>query len=338
VATLTRLGPFEADLRAAGIPTTCLNKRLKVDPMALQRLVAHLRRGRYDVVQTWIFAANVYGRIAARRARVPVVLTSEMAVDLWKGAGHRAIDRRLARWCDAVVGNSQAVLDYYRDLVGIEPAKLRLIYSGIGPEETPPAEAAAARAELGLAPGARLMVYAGRLARQKCVDDLIDALDLLQHIRPDTVTLLIGDGPERTRLEERAAAFRMLGRNVRFLGHRQDAARWIAAADIVVLSSRYEGLPNVVLEAMRCARPVVATAAPGTTELVVPGETGLLVPVGDHKALAAALRDLIDDPGRASRLGQACRDRVDRQFRADAMIEQFGELYETIARQKGLRV
>jgi hypothetical protein len=106
VATLTRMGPLLAELEVAGIPITALGKRFKVDPMVLARLVRFLKENRFDVVQTWIFAANTYGRVAARLARVPIVITTEMAVDLWKGKSQRWIDRRLARWCDRLVGNS----------------------------------------------------------------------------------------------------------------------------------------------------------------------------------------------------------------------------------------
>jgi glycosyltransferase involved in cell wall biosynthesis len=111
----------------------------------------------------------------------------------------------------------------------------------------------------------------------------------------------------------------------------------MAAADVVVLPSAYEGLPNVVLEAMRFRKPVVATSAPGTTELVVDGETGLLVPVGNVMHLARAIRDLVRDPALAGRLGEAGRARVDAHFRTDTMVARFAELYERLARSKGIR-
>src|SRR4051812_33237583 len=94
-AALTRLGPLEDELRDAGVPVTLIGKPLKVDPFALMRLTRFLKTKRFDVVQTWVFAANCYGRVAAARAKVPVVVTAEMAVDLWKGRGHLAIDRAL---------------------------------------------------------------------------------------------------------------------------------------------------------------------------------------------------------------------------------------------------
>ncbi|RUL83888.1 glycosyltransferase [Tautonia sociabilis] len=337
VAALTRLGPLEEQLRAGGVPVHAIGKRHKVDPGALGRLTRLLRDRRFDVVQTWIFAANVYGRIASRRAGVPVVVTAEMAVDLWKGKGHVLIDRRLARWTDRVVGNSQAVVDFYRDAVGIDPEKLERIFSGIGDEEPPEVDRRAVREELGLPPEATLLLFAGRLYPQKGVIDLLKAADLLQHVRPNLRTVIAGDGPLRGELEAFARAVELLetGR-VLFLGHREDVPRLLAAADALVLPSSFEGLPNVVLEAMRFRKPVVATAAPGTTEVVVDGQTGLLVPVGDATALARALLRVVDDPELARRLGEQGRARVESEFRAGVMIDRFAALYERIAREKGI--
>jgi glycosyltransferase involved in cell wall biosynthesis len=334
VATLTRLGPLEAELRAAGVPVTAIGKRFKLDPLALARLVRFLRAGRFDVLQTWIFAANTYGRIAARRARVPVVVTAEMAVDLWKGPRELAIDRYLARRTDRVVGNSRAVVDFYRQ-VGVPGDRLALIRSGIGDEEPPRVDPAEVRAGFGWPGDAPLLLFAGRLAAQKGVDDLIAAIDLVQYGLPELRVLIVGDGPLRTQLEATAHAFRLDGM-VRFTGHRDDVPRLLAAADVLVLPSLYEGLPNVVLEAMRFAKPVVATAAPGTTEVVADGRTGLLVPLRDPPALAQAIRTVVRDPELARRLGAAGRARVESEFRVDSMIEAFATLYEELARSKGL--
>ena len=336
VAALTRLGPLAGELQAAGVPVKLIGKRHKVDPLAMARLFRVVREGRFDVVQTWIFAANAYGRVAARRAGVPVVVTAEMAVDLWKGRGSLAVDRRLAGWTDRVVGNSDAVVDFYRR-AGIQEGKLAMIPSGIDDAPPPQVDPAEVRAELGIAAGAPLAIFAGRLAEQKGVDDLLYALDILQHVLPDLRTLIAGEGPLRGRLEGLAVAFGLRDK-VRFLGHREDVPRLLAAADLLVLPSRYEGLPNVVLEAMRAGKPVVATAAPGTTEVVAHDATGLLVPVGKPTELARAIRTLVLDPELGRRLGAAGRDRLDRDFRSDAMIARFAALYEDIARSKGLAV
>lgn len=335
-AALTRLGPLEADLNAAGVPVTLIGKRHKIDPFALSRLTRFLKAKRFDVVQTWVFAASTYGRVAAARAKIPVVVTAEMAVDVWKTQGHLAIDRWLAGRCDRVVGNSLAVVDFYRK-AGIPENRLAMIYSGVEPGEPPAVDRAEVREAFGWPPDAPLVLFAGRLMPQKGVDVLVAALDLLQHVRPDVRTLIAGDGPLRSELEETAHAF-TLDEKVKFLGHRNDVPRLLAAADLLVLPSRYEGLPNVVLEAMAYRKPVVATAAPGTTELVKDGETGLLVPVDDANLLARALRTLVDDADLRQRLGEAGRARVESEFGVATMVNRFAELYESLARAKGLAV
>lgn len=336
VAALTRLGPLEADLRAAGVPVTLIGKTGKLDPRTLGRLTRLMKQRKIHVVQTWIFAANVYGRIAARRARVPVVVTAEMAVDLWKSRAELAVDRFLARWTDRVVGNSKAVVEFYRK-AGVPEGKLGVIHSGIGEEEPPGDDPEAVRQALGARPGAAVMLFVGRLAKQKGVRDLLMAVDIVQHVEPEATTWVVGDGPLRESLEEVAESFGLLGTGrVRFLGHRDDVPRLLKAADLLVLPSLYEGLPNVVLEAMRFRKPVVATQAPGTTEVVTDGETGVLVPVGAPKELARALRDLIRDPERRKALGEGGRRRVEAEFQAERMIERFGELYEELAREKGV--
>jgi glycosyltransferase involved in cell wall biosynthesis len=335
VAVLTRLGPLESELSSAGIPVTLFSKRLKADVVALARLARWVAERRFDVVHTWIFAANVYGRMAARWARVPVVVTSEMAVDLWKRPGQLRLDRWLAGWTDRVVGNSDAVVDFYRQ-AGIEPAKLVRIYSGINLDGVAAVDPAAMRAALGVDAEAPVFLYAGRLADQKRVADLLDAADLLQHVEPSAVTLIAGDGPLRRALEERAAAFTLLGSGrVRFLGHREDVPSLLAAADALVLPSAYEGLPNVVLEAMAAGKPVIATAAPGTTEAVEAGRTGVLVPVGDVRGLCRAMRDLARNPAERRRLGEAGREVVAERFPVAAMIDAFACLYEDLVRAKG---
>ncbi len=333
VAALTRLGPLEADLRAANIPVTFIGKKLKADPFALLRLSSFMKDRKFDVVQTWIFAANTYGRIAAHRAKVPVVIVSEMAVDLWKGRAQLRVDRFLNRWTDRVVGNSQAVSDFYRNKADVPTEKLAVIPSGIGDEEPPNVDRGEVRRSLGISPEAPLLIFVGRLAEQKAVHDLLAALDILQHVRPDLRALIVGDGPLRNRLEEQAQALGLRAM-VKFLGHREDVPMLLVASDLLVLPSLYEGLPNVILEAMRFSKPVVATAAPGTTEVVKHGETGLLVPMKNSTELARAIRNVIEDKELANRLGIGGRMRVEAEFRASVMIERFACLYESLVNTK----
>ena len=334
VAALTRLGPLQAELEAAGIPVTSIGKRFKVDPFALSRLVRFLKAGRFDVVQTWIFAANTYGRVAARMAGVPVIVTTEMAVDLWKGKAEHVVDRRLARWCDRLVGNSHAVVDYYRKL-GVPDDRLAMIYSGITEEQPPAVDPAAVRAEFGFAADAPVVLFAGRLAEQKRIDDLLKALDLLQHVQPDLRTLIAGDGPLRTSLEQTAHAYHLDGPRAvprapggRAQAHgrrrpRRPAQRLRGSAEpgargheVRQAGGRNRGAGD---DGTRCRR---AVRRPG------PHRKPPVAGPGDPRRRA---RSRARPPPRRGRPA-----RVDGAFRSETMIEQFATLFEQLARAKGL--
>jgi len=338
VAALTRLGPLAGEFERASIPVTLIGKPLKIDPFALRRLAAWLRKGQFDVVQSWIFAANSYCRAAARLAfgrnrTRPVVIATEMAVDLWKSPWHFKIDRKLAQWCDAVVGNSHAVVDFYQKQVGIDATKLDCIYSGIeATEATLPdsAQKARARQEMQLAPeDGPVLLFAGRLAEQKRVLDLLKAVDILQHLHPRIRLLIAGDGPLKKELIAFAEAVDLKEKAL-FLGLRDDMPRLYNAADIVVLPSSYEGLPNVVMEAQLRGLPVVAAAAPGTTELVHHQKTGLTHPVGDSTELARLLDEIINNPEKAHALGQQGREMILRDFSVNLMADRFISLYQKL--------
>lgn len=339
VAVLTRTGPLETEFRASGIPVTTIGKPLKIDPFALMRLKRWLAENRFDVVQSWLFAGNAYSRAASRLAfglrkpDRPVVVATEMAVDQWKSRWHFRIDRAQQTWCDTVVGNSQAVVDFYRDTVGIAPSRLSMIHSGIDPDEARPADETtkqAARQSLGLAPDdGPVLLFAGRLADQKRVIDLLKAMDILQHLYPRIRLIIAGDGPLRRELEEFAKAVDLAGKAI-FLGLREDMPTLYDAADVAVLPSSYEGLPNLVLEAQLRAIPVVASAAPGTVELVTHDATGLLFPIGDSTDLARQLERLLSEPELGKKLGAAGRSAVLDKFTVSHMADRFEALYQDL--------
>lgn len=339
VGVLTRLGPLEREFRESGIPVTVIGKPLKVDPFALRRLGRWMRENRFEVVQSWLFAANSYARAAARLAYSsndsgrPVVVATEMAVDLWKSQWHFRIDRMLRTWCDTVVGNSQAVVDFYRDKAGIEASRLSMIHSGIDPGEANPIDEPKRRAAfeaLNLpADAGPILLFAGRLAEQKRVADLLKAADILQHLYPKIRILIAGEGPLRQSLGEFAAGVDLADKAM-FLGLRADMDTLYAAADVVVLPSSYEGLPNVVMEALLRAIPVVASAAPGTIELIENETTGLLYPVGDSTELARRLQRLLSDPELAQRLGMAGLSMIRERFNVSLMADRFESLYRQL--------
>jgi glycosyltransferase involved in cell wall biosynthesis len=183
--------------------------------------------------------------------------------------------------------------------------------------------------ELGFPEDAFIAGYIGRLAMQKRVRDLIWAVETLRQIRPQLRLVILGDGPERSRLEEFAHAVGC-AEYVRFLGHRDDALTWLSLFDAFCLASSFEGQSNSLMEAMAAGRAVVVTDIPPNRELVAPDETGLLVKPGDSVGFMQQLRRLIDEPSLRERLGAAARERMQTVFSVSTMVERYVALYRDV--------
>ena len=328
VAVLTRTGPYAEDLQRAGVPVTLIGKTWKVDPLAYWRLRQLMGRLRPDLVQTWLFAANAYGRAAALAAGVRHVVASEQCADPWKTWHHLAIDRRLARRTARIVVNAGGVRDFYVAR-GIPADKFVLIPNGIEPCRLDATTRSELLDELGLPGDARLIAAVGRLWPQKRLRDAIWAADLLKVIRDDVHLLVIGDGPECRRLMRFRDQVQIRDR-VHFLGHREDVPRMMRHFDLLWQASGYEGLPNTVMEALAAGVPVVGTDIPGNRELVIPGQTGYLVPVGDRAALARYANKILNDPPLAERLGQTGRRMMIDRYPIGKMITSHATLYDDL--------
>jgi glycosyltransferase involved in cell wall biosynthesis len=328
VCALTRGGPLEADLHAAGIPLTVIGKRWKLDPRAFLRLKRHIASLRPDLIHTWMFAANTYGFAAARACGVKNVLIGQRCVDPWKSGLQLVIDRQLARRCRGVVVNSEGVRDFYVQH-GAPADRVRVIPNGVAIPPPPGTTRRQLLAELELTDDARLIGLVGRLWPQKRVKDAIWAADLLKVIRDDVHLLVIGDGPQRDRLMRFRDQVRISDK-VHFLGQRGDVPRLMPHFDLLWSTSGYEGQSNAILEAMAAGVPVVASDIPGTRELVVPDETGYLIPVGDRAAFAKFSERLLSDAALAGRFSAAARSRVASDFSVEKMIERHIAFYREV--------
>ncbi len=327
--TLTRGGPYEADLKQAGVPLTILHKRFKFDPIALYRLKRLIADWQPDIVHSWHFAANSYARLIAGKKPRPRVIVSERCVDTWKSSWQCWLDRKQIPRTARLVSNSHSVADFYREL-GVPDGKLLVIPNGVALASRPaPADRNRTLAEYNIPVGARIVGCVGRLAVQKRVRDVVWAMQVLKQLADNVYLLVVGDGPERARLE-RLAEHMGCDNLVRFVGHRNDAPRLIACLDVLWLASDFEGMSNSILEAMAAGVPVVATDIPPNRELVVDGQTGYLVKVGDSTGLAQFADRILADHALAERLGAAARERVAGNFSIEQMVDAHCRLYRQV--------
>ena len=270
--------------------------------------------------------ASPYARLAARRAGVALVVCHEHCRAAPPTRSRRLVDRWLTDRRTRFIAVSEADRAWLL-ANGVRAHHIAVVTNGVDTTRFQPADRAAARAALGLAADAAILLVPARLEPRKDQVVLLAALSSLREAVPGAQVLFAGGGPLATVLPALAAATG-LGQAVRFLGLRDDIPSLMAAADVVVLPSRMEGLPLAVLEAMACARPVVATAVGGVAEAVADGETGRLVPAGDPAALAAALAALLNDPDLAHAMGQQARQVALARFRIEAATERLMGLYD----------
>ena len=329
VCGLTRGGPLAKYLKEQEIPVTVIGKTWKADPFAYLRLQRFIQRLRPDIVHTWLFAANSYGRYASLRNGIKRLISGERCVDQWKTRIQLAIDRYLAKRTSALVFPSEGVRDFYAKH-GITTEKHRVIPNGVSRcAPTDPLSREAVLKELNLPSGARLIAVVARLWPQKRIRDAIWGAELLSAIRDDAHLLVIGDGPLKWKLRRYSEKVHRSGQ-IHFLGHRNDVPRLMPHFDCLWLASTYEGLPNSILEAMAAGVPVVATDIPGNRELVTSNQTGYLVGVGDQAGFARHTNDILDNAELKSRLGEAGQRKVLNHYSVEKMVDRYALLYQEV--------
>lgn len=257
-----------------------------------------------------------------RAAGIPAIVRTEHLPYLLTDPGQQAEHRAGLNAVDATICVSEGTAESFR-AAGFTDRSLRTIPNGVaGPQES--ADREVLRQQLGLPPNAAVILTVARFTPQKGHATLLAAWPAILSTEPRAILLLVGDGPVRQEVEALAVGHGA----VRFLGKRDDVPTLMAVADLLVLPSRFEGLPLVVLEAMAAGLTVVATDAPGTDEAVIDGETGLLVPPDDPPALAHAVVAALGDPAARGRMAKAGRTRWQQCFTASRMAQDTLRLYD----------
>jgi len=325
-----RPGRVAREIEGAGVPVLVVRKRARVDPGLVLALTRLLRRQRIAMVQTYLFTANTWGRLAAILARVPVIVSSERNVDIWEERYKRTAGRLLDRWTRLTIANSQAV-ERYLVSRGLPAEKVRVVYNGVDTARFDGAAASeATRTELGIPLHHTVVGHLARLEPQKDPGTFLEAAAAVCARTAAVSFLVVGGGTLEGALKG-AARERGLQDRMIFTGPRRDVPRLLAACDLSVLSSVKEGMSNTVLESMAAGKPTVATRVGGNPELILDGETGFLVPPRDPAALASAMERLVDDPWLAKAMGLQARSRATERFSVDAMVATTEGLYDGLA-------
>ncbi|MDR2762081.1 MAG: glycosyltransferase [Planctomycetaceae bacterium] len=369
VAVLTRGGGFESELLDSGVRYHLINKRFKIDPFALSRLKSVIRKFQPDIVHTWLFAGNSYGRSAAISCGVKFIIAGERCVDLWKSGYQFCIDRYFAKKTNFIVTNSEGVKEFYvRN--GLPEEKFIVIPNAVVPlndkikpfardeflrrigveDSTPVGDYvpvmnpkynyeketyfSVSNDEL-LRRRPYIIGIVARLWAQKRITDALWVFESMRFLDLHFHAVIIGDGPERDMLLRYRDEWG-LSDCVHFLGHCNDAIRMIPSFDLLLNISESEGQSNSILEAMTFGVPVIATNIPGNRELVVDGETGILVEdsKNDFRKLRrdfvkATLMLLENEPLRI-KMSSAAKKRAAENFSLEKMIERHVELYRSL--------
>jgi len=316
--------PFVASMKSRGIPCKMISMSSDLDPLLLLRLVKFMRGHPSQVVHTHLIHADLYGTLAARLAGIPSVVSTKHGYNPWRSQRfYGLLDRLAAVFQTRIVTISDALGRWLVEIEGLPPEKLTTIHYSLDVNCFRPS----VTEDLSLQVSRPIIGTVSRLIHQKGIHILLQAFADCAKKHPSISLVVVGDGPERSNLASLAEELG-LGYRVEFWGHRSDIDKILHSIDIFALPTFGEGFGLVLLEAMACSKPVVATNVMSIPEIVEPGETGFLVPAKDVSALAEALDTLIVNPELWDQFGKAGFQRVKREFTVERMVRKTAEVYQ----------
>jgi glycosyltransferase involved in cell wall biosynthesis len=322
---------YAAAFEQAGIQLLLLKRRGKTDLAAWLPLLRALRRT--DVLHTHKFESNVWGAAWGSLLRVPVIVAHEHTWSYQGQPFRRFLDRELvARSVSAFVMVSREDERRAHEIEGVDRSRTIYMPNGVAPLA---ASGASVREELGIPAAAPVIGTVAVLRPQKALHNLIIATAFLKTEIPGLHVLIAGDGPERQQLTELVSTLGLEG-SIHLLGRRSDVADVVAAFDVAVTCSDFEGSPLSVMEYMSSGKPVVATRVGGVPDLIEDRVHGRLVEPGAPRALAEAIGELLRDPALRAELGRNAFARQRREFSIEQAVERFERLYETLHLSRGL--
>jgi len=315
--------------RQSGIEVHSLRINRKADLSGALRLHSLLKRVRVDILHTYLLHSNIIGRIIGRLVGVPTIIGSERTIGQ-AGKWDRILTKLTNPLTDAVEVNSQAGADAINQYLGVPKEKIELVRSGLDLKAYSTTSARPEmRADLNLNQDQHLVLYIGRLRPVKGVEYGLRAFAIASSSYPNLHMALAGEGEQRGYLQKLVADLDISHR-VTFLGIRKDLPNLLAASDSVLMPSITEGFPRTAIEAMAAGKPVIATDVGGTSEAIINGSTGILVPPKDVNAMAKALGELIADINLQTRLGKAGMQRAQQGYPIENYVKRLDGLYSRL--------
>jgi glycosyltransferase involved in cell wall biosynthesis len=335
---------YVEELDTAGIPVFSLGIRRKLpDPRPILRLARLIRAWRPEIVHSHMVHANILARIVRPLVKVPVLVCTAQNIDERgrKGSGRlrEFLYRLTDPFCDLTTQVSQAGLERYVQIGAVPRHKIRYIPNGVDTASFKSDLEARLRLrqELRLE-GAFVWLAVGRFDVQKDYPNMLRAFAQVVKKQSETFLLIVGDGPLRPAMEKLARDLGLKDQ-IRFLGIRRDVPELMSAADAYVMSSTWEGMPMVLLEASAAELPIVATNVGGNGEVVLDGKSGFLVPPNDPEALAQAMLRLMSlSEEERWRMGKLARQHIEARYSLDRVVNQWEALYRELLAKKGIRV
>ena len=332
-------GPMENEFTRLAIPITRLPRLAALDPYLFMNILRLIRRDPPDILHTHLVKSDIHGRLAGRLAKVPVIIStlhnSDPWAQRWPIGTLYGLSSRLA---DKLVAVSAEVRDYHIAYSGIDPQKIQVIQNGVNIQRFQDRKktGSAVRAEFKVDAGMVVYGIVGRFVPQKDHATFLRAAAKIHQQMPNARFLIIGDGPLRIELQTTAQQLG-LSEVVNFTGFREDMPAVLAALDVMVFTSLWEGLPVTLLEGMASALPVIATAVDGINSVVLPEDSAYLIANGDFSSLAAKAITLGQNPELRQKMGKAGYERVLDQFSLEKMVNQTESLYSEMLQKHGYR-
>ena len=327
VYSLTGTGPLAEELQLAGIPTEILNANSPWDVRIIWRLAGKFKSQKPVLLQTFLFHANLAGRFAARMAGIKHTV-SGIRVSEKRKNGHILMDRWTNRLVELNICVSQSVADFSVQQAKLSESKVTVIPNGVNFDLFDTAEA------MDLSPWripaeAKVILFVGRLDPQKAPGNLLTAFAHFAEQASEFHLLFVGDGPLKAELELSASPLPCAAR-IHFAGWQAQVPQLMKASSCLVLPSLWEGMPNVVLEAMAAGLPVISTAVDGVSELIQHGEQGTLVASDSSVEIQQALLDLSSHPAEYRKMAENAQDTVKKEFTWGSIAQKYEQVYENL--------